>query len=65
MLMAAALFFKCHSLGLQAQSDAAREVFPQVLIGVLIELPGKPEVGSFSLLFKHPATANKQFSIPK
>jgi hypothetical protein len=26
--MEATLFFKCHSLGLQAQSDAAREVFP-------------------------------------
>jgi hypothetical protein len=26
--MASTLFFKCHSLGPQAQSDVAREVFP-------------------------------------
>jgi hypothetical protein len=28
LVMAATLFFKCHSLGLQAQSATAREVFP-------------------------------------
>jgi hypothetical protein len=28
LVMAATLFFKCHSLGLEAQSDAGREVFP-------------------------------------
>jgi hypothetical protein len=38
--MIAALFFKCHLLGFQAKSDAARGVFP-TSVRVYIELSGK------------------------
>jgi hypothetical protein len=52
--MAATLFFKCHSLGRQAQSDAAREVFPtRVTQGFISNSQEKG--GSFSTLFKEPA----------
>jgi hypothetical protein len=31
---------------------------------VIIDLSGKPEVGSFSSLFKQPAIVNKQLCVP-
>jgi hypothetical protein len=37
--------------------------YPQGWLRVIIELSGKPEVGSFSLLFKQLAIANKQFCV--
>jgi hypothetical protein len=36
---------------------------PQGRLRVIIELSGKPEVGSFSSLFKQLAIANKQFCV--
>jgi hypothetical protein len=58
-MMAATLFFKFQSLGLQAQSDAAREVIPtRVTQGFISNSQGR-RAGSFSTLLKQPATEEK------
>jgi hypothetical protein len=50
-VMAAILLFKYHSLGLQAQSDAAREAFPTRVTRGFISNTQERKYGSFSGLF--------------
>jgi hypothetical protein len=57
------LFEFYHLLGLQAQGDATREVFPQGDSRVYIELSGG-NGGSSSILFKQPAIVNNMFVSP-
>jgi hypothetical protein len=62
-LMAITLFFKCHSLGLQAQSDAAREVSPKGDLGLL---SNSRENLRWFLVFARQATYNsKQTFLPQ
>jgi hypothetical protein len=53
--MARLYYLKCHSLGLEAQSEAAREVFPAKVTRGLYKTLGEYWGGSFSSLFKQPA----------
>jgi hypothetical protein len=64
LVMAAILLFKCHSLGLQAQSDAAREIFTIMVIRGSISISQGRKGGSFSTLFKQPAIGEQQFCVP-
>jgi hypothetical protein len=47
LVMARLYSLKCHLLGLQVQSDATKEVFPQRLLRVYIKLSGKIQVVPF------------------
>jgi hypothetical protein len=50
-LMSRLYFIKCHSLELQAQTDAAREVFPTRVTRGLYQTLGEDCGGFFSPLF--------------
>jgi hypothetical protein len=61
--MAAILLVKCHSLGLQTQSDAAREVLPtRVTRGFISNSRGRKD-GSISTLFKQHVTKEQQLTM--
>jgi hypothetical protein len=58
-MMAATLFLKMPLIGLQAQSQVAREVFPTTMTRGNYQTLGKAVFGFFSSLFKQPTTVNK------
>jgi hypothetical protein len=58
-LMAATLFFKCACWGFKRRVMQQEKFSPHGLLGVIIKLSGKPEVGSLSSLFKQPTILNK------